>query len=281
MENKEYKASLNNVSIRVSLSPNNPNGTKYSYSQISSFHNCPLEWYHQYILHTDGEGNCLSDYGTYGHAKIEELLRGDKLQYEILEDIQLDFDNIFTNGISINFGGFNKNLTNGYYTSLYDYVSDCDYLESLNILDIEKKFMYSISIESNMEIQNNFTFIFTGIADIIAQDKEGNYYIVDLKSKGSFKNSQELKEYTRQLYLYSLYVFFTYGVWPKELWFEQFRVGKRVKIKFEEVDLKEALEWLVEGVTTIELGNFKVEGNPDPFYCNNLCSYRNKNICEG
>ncbi len=115
-----------------------------------------------------------------------------------------------------------------------------------------------------------------GYIDLIFED-DGEIVIRDYKSKAEFKNDKELKEYARQMYLYSTYVKKEYGKFPKELQFLNFRKTMEPKIiAFDEDDYNEAIEWANDTVREIRnaFAYPPVSLRCGDFYANELCNHR-------
>ena len=79
------------------------------------------------------------------------------------------------------------------------------------------------------------------------------------------------------MYLYAYAVYLKYRKFPKELWWNHFKVNERVKIKFSMEDYEEAIRWFRYQIYLIQREE-EYEPNKEYFYCNNLCSFRNS--CE-
>lgn len=159
---------------------------------------------------------------------------------------------------------FNKyaNLRETYYKQGLEFVSNFSGYAKYKILGVEKNFYIDIK-----------DWIFNGIIDLVFEDEDGRLIIRDYKSKASFKNEQEKREYARQLYLYSLYVKQEFGRYPDELQFLMFRKNILEIIPFDENALKEAVEWADDTVRIIR-ESFDYPPNCDEFYSENLCNHR-------
>ena len=244
---------------------------KYSFSKLSSIHQCPYSYDLYYNKKIFGESNGFADCGSLVHSILERYLKGELEQFELSQVFLNEFDNEVPEGVQLTFSnGFKKDLTDKYKEQCVDFLDSFEGFDDLEILDVEKNFDLLIEID-NKKIWLN------GIIDVIARDKEDNYYIIDHKSKSNWKNKKELEKYTQQLYAYSIYILYTYHKFPKELWFNMFRLNEITKINFNEKSFSNTLEWIKDTVTQIETEQF-FEKKPDDFYCKNLCNHRY--ICE-
>ena len=247
------------------------NVDRYSFSKLSTIYQCPYSYDLYYNEKIEGEGNGFADCGSLVHSILERYFKGELLQFELVDTFINEFEEAVPEGIFITFeSGFKKDMTEKYKEQCISYLESFSGFDDLEVISAEEKFDILVAI-------NNKKIIFNGFIDAIAKDKNGDFYIIDHKSKANWKNKDELKKYTRQLYVYALYVKYKYGKYPKELWFNMFRANKIEKIKFSNEDFLESLNWISNTVEIIENEQF-FEKKIDDFYCNNLCNYRN--ICD-
>lgn len=244
---------------------------KYSFSKLSSIYQCPYEYYLYYNKKVPGENNSFAQVGSLTHEILEKYMNGKILQFE-MKDLFLDsFDELIPNGVIMQVSDtFSKDLTQNYKDNCASYLENFNGFEGYKILGTEQEFNLLMRIKDK-------TIILNGFIDLILQSDDGNFVVVDYKSKGAFKNKAEKKKYARQLYLYSIYIKYKYGEWPKKMWFEQFRINHQEIIEWNMEDFLETLDWIYDTVDLIEKEEFYVP-NRDYFYCNNLCNYRN--ICD-
>lgn len=259
------------------------NVEKYSFSKLSSIHQCPYAYDLYYNQKIEGKNNGMAQCGSLVHSILERYFNNELLQLELSDTFLKEFDENVPDGVSLTFsGGFKRDMTDKYKEQCVEFLNDFNDIENLEVLGVEENFNLLTKIKDKKIILNGFI-------DIIAKDSENNVYIIDWKSKSKFKNKKEIKEYARQLYLYSIYIKHKYNKFPKELWFYQFRIGHIEKIKFNQEDFEEALEWAYNTVEKIENEqfflpiNFKelktpTELNDAKFFCSNLCDY--SEICE-
>lgn len=259
------------------------NVEKYSFSKLSTIHQCPYMYDLYYNQKIEGENNGMAQCGSLVHSILERYFKRELLQFELVDTFLDEFDEKVPNGVTLTFSsGFEKDMTEKYKEQCIDFLSNFQTIENLDVVSIEENFNLLTMIKDK-------TIILNGFIDIIAKDKENNFYVIDWKSKSKFKNKAEIKEYARQLYLYSIYVKHKFGKYPKEIWFYQFRIGHIEKIIFNEMDFEEALDWAYDTVKQIENEQFflpidfsKYETptalNDAKFFCANLCDY--SKICD-
>lgn len=159
---------------------------------------------------------------------------------------------------------FNKyvKLRDSYYKQGLDFLKSFQGYDKYKILGVEQDFDSEIA-----------DWVFNGIIDLIFEDKNGKLIIRDYKSKASFKNAEEQREYARQLYLYSKYVFEKFGRFPDELQFLMFRKNTLIQIAFDLGDYQEAIDWANDTVKTIR-DAFDYPPRCDAFFSENLCNHR-------
>lgn len=118
-----------------------------------------------------------------------------------------------------------------------------------------------------------------GIIDCVERDDSGEVFIIDHKSrklkprshrKTSTKSDEELDQYLRQLYLYSIPIQKETGRTPQKLCFNCFRTGAFIEEPFSEKKFEKAKQWVENSVETITAES---EFRPDIefFKCNYLC----------
>jgi len=249
---------------------------KYSFSKLSSFHTCPLQYHKNYIEREKGEDNPFSTYGSFCHSVLEDYFNGKLSNYELEAKYEEEFQTIIDSGgismlISSKNGVFEKDLTENYYESGLTYFQTFDGMPELNVLGVEDHFDLLLNYKGKK-------FMFQGFIDLVAE-KDGELVIVDHKSKSKFKNKDEKKKYVRQLALYSIYASYKYEKPVKEVWFNQFRIGEMTKFELTDEIISEALDWAVDTIEQIEGEILWLPNQESVFFCENLCNY-GRTTCE-
>lgn len=222
---------------------------KYSYSKLSSIWQCPYAYDLTYNRRIAGDQNGFAECGSLVHLVLEKYFKGELLQFELKDYFLSQFDSCVPNGVKlITSTRFPVDLTEKYKTQI------CSFLETfhgfkvgnkkIEVIEVEKQFTFVVNLEGT-------EFLFTGILDIVGKDKDGNYYILDHKSKADFKTDEERKEYSKQLYAYSMYVKHHYGKFPKAIVFDMFRANKLDVIPFSLAEYSNALLWIKSSVKRI------------------------------
>jgi len=230
----------------------------FSYSKVSSFYNCRLGYYKNYVLHERTLlSSGLSEFGTFCHLILEKYARGELQIYELLQYYQDNFFKEIPSSFEISITPtFRKNLFNNYYNDGLNYFTNFEGFKDIKVLEAEYGFC--------VPILNRFTF--NGKIDLIAEDEDGELIVIDHKSKNGFRSKAEQAKYARQLYLYAYAVAIKYGKLPKTLKFNMFRKNQWVTIPFNQQDYEDALRWLITSVNEIlavDWENFRCEETSD------------------
>lgn len=252
---------------------------KFSFSSVNSYNNCPRCFWLSYLQEPklEKENNAFAQWGSFIHSLYERFYKGEIDFFDCCEEYQSHYKDNVTYKFPPNKW---VDLGEKYHRVGEDVLERFDELpKDIEVVEIECRIDLTI---------NNIKFC--GYADLILRNKKtGDIIIVDHKSKSKFATAQEQKEYARQLYLYSLFVKEKYGKYPAELVFNMFRADEIVRIKFDEKELKESVDWFTSTVAKIysdtqfldkvklkfaqkdlKLTSFK----KDDFFCNYLCGVR-------
>jgi len=234
----------------------------WSFSRLNGFHHCKFCWAKNYIEKDkeNSEQNEFARVGVYIHELLEDFYKGELLEFQLTPMFRKWFksesrdypNNKYVDLENMYFDGFSKGLEN------------IDKFEEYDIVEVEPKI--SVKIKG---------YEFIGFMDLLVRHKKsGEYMIVDHKSWSKKKSKKDMVKYTRQLYLYSIYVKEKFGQYPSRLVFHLARKNKLVGSFFEEDMLEEAKQWVVDTIDEIlECEEFPV--TEDKFFGWNLCNYRN------
>lgn len=256
------------------------NNRIWSFSSVNCYENCPKCFYLSYLQDPPLKkaNNAFAQWGTLGHSLFERYADGDLELYELGETYKKEYED----NVTLQFPS-NKyvDLNASYRDKGQEYFDNFEgFPENWELIESEK--------EIHLDICGNK---FIGFIDLIVKDKNtGKYIVVDHKSKSKFKNEQEKEDYSRQLYLYALYIKETYGEYPSHLIFNMFRSNEIVVIDFDKDSIENAVDWFAGTIEKIKKDNkfhdkimilFKKNKRPmkeykkDDFFCSHLCSVRN------
>lgn len=268
-------------------------GDTYSFSRLSAFNQCRYEYYLNYtvnvyrcsecgrvfwdaaegvpcpecgstdVTHVRRKSNAFAEYGSFIHELMEKTAKGELAEYELLGIYEDEYPLSVPSEFPPN---AYADLAESYYMDGYRFLTSFDGIGDYEIVAVEKHFTVDFD-----------GFQFQGFIDLLLKDNNGDFTVWDWKSKKKFASKAEQAKYAHQLYLYSRYVYDTYGVFPKTLVFYHFRAQKPTIIKFDKKAYDEALKWASDTVKSIE-ANTEWECKEDEFYCQNLCNWRH--VCE-
>lgn len=244
---------------------------KFSFSKLNSFHGCKYSYKLTYLDGIRGVGNGFSDLGSFVHNILERYLSGEIEQEEMVKVFADEFDENVENGVELKTFSekskkvFVKDLTESYKEQCASFLSKFNGFNGQKVVGIEENFNIMVKINDKIMILNGFI-------DAVVQDENGDITIIDFKSKSKFASKKELKEYARQLYMYSIWIKHKYGKFPKELQFVQFRIDHVEKMEFNVEDYEEMLNWICETSVEIDDEEFFAP-SCDKFFANNLCGH--------
>ena len=240
---------------------------KHSFSSVKLFEQCPYAYYLKYILRQKGDNNFFSQAGSAMH-KVLELLASGNLK---LDDAIKKFDELW-NGVDSS--EVKQSIAENAYWSYIEYLGGLTghELDKYNVLMTEGEVRFT---------RNGNDFV--GFIDLLLQEKDtGDLIIVDHKSHKKLlgKNGKPLKseintlrDYKRQLYIYSTPIIEKYNKTPSKLVWNHFKSGDLTVVPFDWDEYREAWDWATELIDRIMSEEF-FENKEDYFFCKNICNYR-------
>lgn len=243
----------------------------FSYSQLSSFEECPYSYYLQRIEKVDNIlSNPFSERGSLIHDLLDQWAKGNIKK----EDMPDEYDRRYGEEVVSAYPAFMSTLAMKKYKEGREFLENFDEFQGYKVISAEEAFTI------DLPLSDGTTRPFTGIVDLILRKEWTNELIIcDHKSKSAdtFKKSE--KEMWKQQYLYSQYVFEKYGEWPKTLMFHLFGdAGSKPEKPFSLQEYREAIQWATEQIHKMEdytvLDWLQCKDSSD-FYCQTLCGPRN------
>lgn len=232
---------------------------QYSYSRLGLYETCPYAYYLKYVERLPDEENAFAKFGTFCHAILEKYFNGELELFELADY----YENNFDESVDLDFPpNAYCDLGQKYYDGGYKFFSEFEGLDGYEVVGVELEF--TIPLFGDYKLH--------GFIDLLLKDPNGDFVIVDHKSK-IFRNKKEVDEYAKQLLLYSLYINNTYGTWPDRVVFNTIRNQKMVKIKFNKEKLDAAIDWAKCTIRKIEKED-EWKKNINDFFCNHICSFR-------
>lgn len=218
----------------------------WSFSRVNSYETCPKMFKMVYLdKNEDGtpmwpeEENAFGLWGTHCHECLEKYYKGELLSFELLDEYEDNYDEQVYMQFPPN---KYKDLNESYHDAGTKYFSEFEDLSpDWEVVGVEQKIQLDLGGRK-----------FVGYIDLVLRSvKTGEFVIVDHKSRAKFSSPEELEHYSYQPYLYSQWVFETYGMYPTYLIFNMFRIGESVRVKFTMEGLQKALQWFHRTVDQI------------------------------
>ena len=162
----------------------------WSFSKLSSYHNCAYAWYLTYVLHEKGEDNVYGVLGNSIHDCLESMCKDEMTIEEAKEKFKQDYD-------MCKFLGMNFPTENTEKKYIYDIEHAFDYFEKPKGRLEEERYI-------EFEIENKK---FRGYVDlIIFDDEKKTIQVLDWKSSSKFSKKDLESHKVFQLILYSMYL---------------------------------------------------------------------------
>ncbi len=230
----------------------------WSYSRVNSYNTCPRMFFLQYIESVSQNGNFFADWGLYIHSLLEQYYKKELAIYELVGQYENGYEESITHQAPPN---KYVDLSVSYYNTGKEYFENFeDKYEDHKILGVEDEI--KIDIDGRK---------FTGYIDLNTLSTDDGIYVIDNKSKKSFKNKKEEHDYLRQLYLYSIHIFDKYGEYPTKLIFNMVRGNVDIINPFCKSELDNSKKWFHDEINKIYNENDFL-AKPNKFFCDWLCS---------
>lgn len=242
-------------------------GHVYSYSQLTTFCECPYSFYVQKIEKQKTVGNAFSSLGSLVHSLIDEWATG----LIPAENLPAEYERRYKEAVPEAWPKMleSKGYSQKAYNTCLDYFINFDQFKGYKIISTETKYKSEI---------NGHPFV--GVIDMILEDENnGQLIVLDHKSKSmkEFKKNEE--EMYRQQYLYSQFIHEEFGKWPDMLGFNLFKEnGYKTFKPFSKDRFVEVYTWAADTIEKIENADlfdfFKTIDSKSNFYCTQICSCR-------
>lgn len=236
----------------------------WSYSRLEIFEECPYRWFLTYIHEPKlvKERKFYSEFGTLMHSILERYYTGKIDKHEAMVMYLTEYPNILD--VS---GKPKPELIQKCFTAGKEYLENLKPLPFM-MVDVEKRLNFDI---------NGIPFV--GVIDYLGMTEDGEYVVVDNKSRDLKPRSnrakptvkdRELDKMLRQLYIYAHAIKKSYGKFPKYLVFNCFKNGNLIIEEFNEDVYAKTIQWAVDLIKDIsETDDFYPDR--DFFKCYYLC----------
>jgi len=251
-------------------------GHRYSYSQLSSFSECPFSYYLKHIEGVKDQSNGFAEQGTLIHDLLDKWAKKELTIDQLAPEYARRYpDEVVTS--------FPRMLTaKGYAEKTY--LQGLTYFENFNgfpgfsVVSAEEKFDMPLRLTDGTERP------FIAFVDLVLRnDFTGGLVVLDHKSKSWAEFRRHREEMYKQQYLYSYFVHEKYNEWPESLMFNLFKAeGKTDEQQFSKEKFDEVMQWATDAINQIESYEImdwmeckeqKTPGKPDMF-CMEICGTR-------
>lgn len=245
----------------------------YSFSQLTSFDECPYAYYLQRIQGKEHPElvvlaeNAFAQQGSLIHSLLDGWAKGEIA----IDDLASEYQRRYPQEVTQSWPSMLSRK--GYASKTYN--------QGLNYFENFQGFPGYTVISAEQEMETQIAGRrFVGYIDmILTDDKTGQLIILDHKSKSlkAFKSAQN--EMYRQQYLYAKYVHQKYDVWPDKLAFNLFKQGGKIMMRdFDMKEYERTIKWAEEAIERIESFDYfdwmQTKEQSD-FFCWQICSVRN------
>lgn len=229
----------------------------WSHSRISSFHDCPYQFYLKYIALTEPQKKFFASYGSFVHFVLEKFFKGELSQKELPSYYSSHFWSAVASDAP------SQKILLNYFQNGLDYVSDGVSFNHI-IHKIEYKMSFSLG-----------GYPFVGYADLISSSSDQQLIITDHKSKAlkdsaQKKPSKDAEKILRQMYLYSVPIHQDFGRYPDFLSINCYRIGKVFTYPFDQERLQNAVSWAIGSIEQI-VNTKDWLPNIESFKCRYIC----------
>lgn len=245
-----------------------------SFSRINGWQ-CPYEWKLHYIDGIEGESGFFAEVGSAMHETLEAYLKQDIDMFTLLEYFEDKWHEHVVHEAPPN---KYVDIAEQYYQQCTDYLSQLVFdFDKYEILGVEREVKFSVD-----------KYKFHGFIDLLLKDKDTEEIIISdhksflprFKTNGEISKTQveHFNEFKHQLYMYSIPIIDEYGKVDKLRW-NFFRGQQEYIIPWVKEEYEETIQWALNRIEEINNELLWLPNNKNQFYCNFLCSMRNK-ACE-
>lgn len=249
---------------------------RYSYSQLSSFSECPFGFYLKHMEDKEEQSNGFAEQGSLVHDILDKWAKGEIKK----KDMAAEYERRYSDEVVTSFPRMlaSKGYAQKTYQQGLDYFENFDEFKGFKVISAEEKF------EMPLKLTDGTTRPFIAFVDLVVRDEfTDGLVIFDHKSKSwtSFKAARE--EMYKQQYLYAYFVHEKYNEWPVQLAFNLFKEGGKKDFQdFSMEKFEEVMQWATDAIHKMESYDIldwlvckaqKTPGKPDMF-CAEICGER-------
>ena len=250
---------------------------RYSYSQLSSYSECPFSYYLGHIESPKPEQapNAWAEQGTLIHDLLDKWAKGELKKEELASEYSRRYgDEVVT--------AFPRMLASkGYAEKTYqqglDYFENFQGFPEYDIVSAEEEYDMPITLSDGTQRP------FIAYVDLVLRNKiTGGLVVCDHKSKSLATFKRERDKMYKQQFLYSYFVHEKYNEWPETLIFNLFKEGGYIDERdFTKDEYAATIQWATNAIHAIEerdlldwleCKELPKSGKPDLF-CQSICQW--------
>lgn len=256
-------------------------GHRYSYSQLSSFSECPFAYYLKHIEGAKEQSNGFAEQGSLIHDILDKWAKKEIKK----EDMAAEYERRYGEEVVTSFPRMlsAKGYAEKSYLQGLEYFKNFDGFPGYEVISAEEKFDQPIRLTDGTERP------FIAFVDLILRDEfTGGLVVFDHKSKSWTEFRKHRDEMYKQQYLYSYFVHEKYGEWPSATAFNLFKEGGRKDEQEFSMDVyNQTMQWATDEIHNIESYDVldwmeckeqkvnKKTGKQEPdMFCSAICGVR-------
>ena len=249
-------------------------GHRFSYSQLSSFSECPFNYYLKHIEGVEDQSNGFAEQGTLIHDILDKWAKKELK----IEELATEYERRYADEVVTSFPRMlsSKGYAEKTYLQGLEYFQNFTGFPGYEVVSAEEKFDMPLKLKDGSERP------FIAFVDLVLRDEfTGGLVVMDHKSKSwsTFRKERETM-YKQQYFIHE-----KYGEWPLSLAFNLFKEnGKLDEQEFSLDKFEEVMQWATDAILQIESYNIldwmackyqKTPGKPDMF-CSSICGVRSQ-----
>lgn len=242
---------------------------RWSYTRISTYEQCPLAFYYQYLF-VDSNGypilpernNFYADCGGYMHERLEHFLKHEESADDALEKFLNDYDDI-ADGYVIS-----ENTRMKYFENGMNYLSNLTYPKDIEILEVEGKHDFKIK---DYNVVGRIDLLYKQDGAVVICDHKSADTVLGKRGNVLKSKQEKYNGYERQMYMYAKPVIEQYGKVDYIEW-NFFNSNSVYRVPFNEERYNETMQWVDDSIQKI-IADTEFADKQEFFFCRNICDF--------
>jgi len=224
---------------------------KYSYSKLTSFDNCSLQYKFNYIdkIGKDFENSIEAFMGSKVHSALEELYKRQKMgEVQTLEQVLANYRTEWKKDYSEEIKIVKKSSNEKNYFNLgIKYLTD--YYKHYH--PFNQDYTVGLEMEINLDLNKDSQYQITGYVDRLSI-KDNVYYVHDYKTSNTLPNDKEIND-NKQLAIYAIAIKEKYPeVKEVVLVWHYLAFDTEITLKKQETDYDKIKTYIIDKINHIE-----------------------------